>query len=109
MTTLIGYIQGRHCAEQIKVCPAGQENPLAAIEAVLVLLFNHAEADFYAMPNVDMKVLAQLINEQVKVVGYVDKERKSIWAEEIYDGTKVVWNNKMQDELRGKMFSYSEN
>ena len=60
------------------------------------------------MPNVDREVLARLINEQIKVVGYVDKECKSIWTEEIYDGTKMVWNNKMQDELREKIFNYQE-
>jgi hypothetical protein len=110
MTTLMGSIQGRSCVIQMKVCPAGQEDPLAAAEIgdVLVLLVNPAEADFYVMPNVDMKVLSRLINEQVKVVGYVDKERKSIWTEEIYDGTKMVWNSKMQDELREKMYSYQE-
>ena len=57
-----------------------------------------------SFPNVDSKVLARLINEEVKVLGYVDNTKKSIWAEEIYIGKNMVWNEKMQNELRDKMF-----
>ena len=102
-TTLTGSIQGYNCVMQMKVCPVGEEASMAAIEDTLVLLVDAAKAEYYTIPNVDTKVLARLINEQVTVAGYVDKKHYSIWAEEIYVGKKLVWNSKMQDELRKKM------
>jgi hypothetical protein len=101
--TVIGSIQGLGCVIENKVCPIGQEAAMAAISDVLVLLVDAAKADYYVIPNVDMKVLARLINEQVTVRGYVDKKHNSIWAEEIANGKTIVWNQKMQDELRKKM------
>jgi len=98
--SLTGSIQGYDCVMQKKICPIGMGDSMAAIAEVLVLLVNPEEADYYVIPNVNQKVLARHINEEIKVVGYVDKKHNSIWAEEIYVGPKKVWSNKMQSELQ---------
>jgi len=84
------------------------EDALAAMEDSLVLLVDPVKADFYIITNVDMRTLARHINEQVKVVGYVYEKHDTIWAEEIYVGKKMVWSQKMQDELRKKMMRKTE-
>ncbi len=95
METLMGSIQGFECVMQNKVCPIGHESEEAAAEQTFVLLVNAKNGDYYVIPNVKEGVLARLINSDVKVVGYVDKKRNSIWAEEIYMGSKLVWHSKM--------------
>jgi hypothetical protein len=103
MATLTGSIQGVSCVVMKEVCPIGMEDAMAAEEDYFVFLVNPITADYYVMPNVDMRVLARHINEQVTVVGNVDKKHNSIWTKEIYVGKKMVWSKKMQDELRKKM------
>jgi len=99
MTTLVGSIQGYDCVMEKKVCPIGMEDAMAAEEEMLVLLVDPVKADYYYMPNMNIKVLARHFNQAVKVVGYVDKNHQSIWVEEMYLGPKLVWSKKMQGEL----------
>jgi hypothetical protein len=100
--TLTGSIQSYDCVFIKEVCPIGMEDAMAGVANALVLLVDPITADYYTMPNVDKSVLARHINEQVKVVGYVDKKHYSIWTEEIYVGTKMVWSTQMQADLRIK-------
>jgi hypothetical protein len=101
MKSVTGSIQGYECVMHNQVCPIGMEDAEAAAENVLVLLVNAEKADYYMIPNVSKEVLARHINEQIKVVGYIDNKRNTIWAEEIYKGAKMVWSNKMQQERKG--------
>ena len=99
MTTLVGSIQGYDCIMEKKVCPIGMEDAMAAKEEMLVLLVDPVKADYYVMPNMNMRVLARHINQEVKVVGHLDKKHNSMWVEEMYVGPKLVWSPKMQVEL----------
>ena len=103
MSTLVGSIQGYDCVMTKKVCPIGMEDPMLAEEQVLVLLVDPVKADYYVTPNVNQKILARHFNQEVKVVGYLDKGRQSMWVEEMYVGPKLVWSDKMQAEMhKGK-------
>jgi hypothetical protein len=99
MTTLVGSIQGYDCVMTKQVCPIGKEDVMVGEEEVLVLLVDPVTADYYVMPNMNQRILARHINQDVKVVGYLDKERKSMWVEEMYSGPKKVWSTEMQSEL----------
>jgi hypothetical protein len=101
--TLVGSIQGLGCVTQKKICPIGMEAPMAALEDVFVFLTDPVKTEYYMIPNVNVKTLARFINEQVKVVGYVDAKHNTIWADEIYSGNKLLWSGKQEEELRQQM------
>jgi hypothetical protein len=100
MKSVTGSIQGYSCVSQNKVCPIGMEDAMVAVEDILVLLVDAQKTEYYVITNIDQRTLARHLNEQIKVVGYVDKKLNHIWAEEIYKGTKLVWSNKMQQDLQ---------
>ena len=102
MSSVKGSIQSFDCIMEHKMCPIGQEDVVAASDEVLVLLVNPEKADYYVIPNVNQKVLARHLNEEVTLVGYLDEKHNSIWAEEIYKGKKLVWGKKMQREYHHK-------
>jgi hypothetical protein len=97
MITLVGSIQGFDCVAQKEVCPIGMEDAMLEKEGTLVLLVDPVTADYYVMPNVDMKILARHFNQEVKVVGYLDKKHNSMWVEEMYVGPTKVWTNTMHE------------
>ena len=97
--SVTGSIQGFMCVTQGKVCPIGQEDPMAAVENVFVLLVNAATGEYYFVPNVDRAVLARHINEEVKIEGSVNAKTKSIHASDIYVGSKKVWSINQEDEI----------
>jgi hypothetical protein len=97
MTTLVGSIQSWSCIADKKVCPIGMEDAMLAKDETLVLLVDPVTADYYVMPNMNMKILARHFNQEVKVVGYLDKEHNSMWVEEMYVGQKKVWTNTMHE------------
>jgi hypothetical protein len=98
--TFTGSIQGFQCVTQGKVCPIGQEDPMAAVENVFVLLVNAAAGEYYFVSNVDRAVLARHINEEVKIEGTVNTQMKDINANEIWAKGKKVWDNKMEEMLQ---------
>ena len=101
--TLVGSIQGKACVMQNKVCPIGMEDAMAAQDDVFVLVVDPVKANYYVITNVSQMILARHINEEVRVVGYVNAKHETIWADELYSGEKLVWSQKMQDELREKL------
>lgn len=96
--SVTGSIQGFNCVTQGKVCPTGQEDPVAAVENVFVLLVDAAKADYYFLPNIDRAVLARHLNTQVTVDGTVDSKWKSIKVTEIKQAGKVVWSLPLQED-----------
>ena len=74
--TVEGSIQGFTCVTQGKVCPAGQEDPMAAAERVFVVLTK--DNTYYFVPNVDRAVLARHLNERVKISGKINSKYNSI-------------------------------
>lgn len=93
-----GSIQGFLCVTQGKICPIGQEDPVAAEENVFVLLVDASKGDYYFVPNVDRAVMARHLNEAVTIEGTVDMKTKSIKASTITVKGKKVWSLSMQYE-----------
>ncbi len=98
-----GSIQGFACVTQGKVCPVGKEDPVAAAENVFVLLVDAAKGEYYFLPNLDREVLVRHLNQQVTISGTLDKKYKSIKVSEVSMKGKVVWSQKMADEIRKEL------
>jgi hypothetical protein len=94
--TVTGSVQGFLCVTQGTVCPIGQEDPVAAVENVFVLLVDAAKGDYYFVPNVDRAVMARHIGETVTIEGTVNKAQKSIKASSITVKGKKVWTTDME-------------
>ena len=96
-----GSIQGFTCVTQGKVCPVGQEDPMAAAERVFVVLTK--DNSYYFVPNVDRAVLARHINERVKISGKLNAKYNAIDADKIeaFSGGswKTAWTMKSQQEI----------
>ena len=73
-----GSIQGLTCVITGKVCPIGQEDPMAAAEKVFVILTKGNA--YYFVPNVDRAVLARHINDRVRVTGDIGSKYNAISA-----------------------------
>ncbi len=102
--TLTGTIQGFNCVVHGKTCPIGKEDPMAATENVFVLLVDAAKGDYYFLPGIENVVLVRHINEQIKVVGDVDKKYKSIKAKQILNAKgKEVWSREEEEKLMQEM------
>jgi hypothetical protein len=97
--SVTGSIQGFMCVTQGKVCPIGQEDPVAAAENVFVLLVDAAKGEYYFVPNVDRAVMARHINQEVKINGTVNAKMKTIKATDIMVGGKKVWNSLTADQI----------
>lgn len=102
-----GSVQGYQCVTQGITCPVGQEDPLAAVEKVFVVLSGDKMGKYYFVPNVDRATLARHINERVKVMGKKSDKYNSITASEIdafVNGKWVtVWTTKMESDLFRKL------
>lgn len=95
-----GTVQGYKCVTEGKVCPIGQEDPLAAVEQVFVVL---TAKDYYFVPNLDRAVLARHINTKVRVTGNISTKFKAITAEKFEVSRKggwvVTWTKEMEKQL----------
>ncbi len=93
-----GTVQGYNCITQGKTCPIGMEDPLAATEAVFVVLT--PDKKFYFVPNLDRTVMARHVNEQVRISGDLDPNRSLIRAQklEIFKNGQwiTVWTPQME-------------
>ena len=96
-----GSVQGFTCVTQGKVCPVGQEDPMAAAEKVFVVLTK--DNKYYFVPNVDRVVLARHLNERVKVSGKLSSKYNAIEANKIEafksGAWKSAWTLKSQQEI----------
>ena len=96
-----GTVQGYHCVTQGKICPVGQEDPLAALEQVFVVLT--AKDGYYFVSNLDRAVLSRYINTKVRVTGNISAKFKAITAEKLEVSKKggwvVTWSKEMQKQL----------
>jgi len=99
--TIEGSVQGFTCVTQGKVCPVGQEDPMAAAERVFVVLTK--DNKYYFVPNVDRAVMARHLNERVKVIGKLNPKYNAIDASQIdaYENGKwnTAWTMKTQQEI----------
>ena len=99
--TIEGSVQGFTCVTQGKVCPVGQEDPMAAAERVFVVLTK--DNQYYFVPNVDRAVLARHLNERVKVIGKLNSKYNAIDATQIdaYENGawKTAWTMKSQQQI----------
>lgn len=102
-----GSVQGYQCVTQGITCPVGQEDPLAAVEDVFVILSSEKMGKYYFVPNVDRAVLSRHINERVKVTGKMSDKYNSLAATEIeaFKGGKwvTVWTSRMEANLLKKL------
>jgi hypothetical protein len=100
-----GSVQGYQCVTQGITCPVGQEDPLAAVEDVFVLL--EKSGKYYFVPNVDRAVLARHINERVKITGSMNEKYNSISATKIEafagGNWKTVWTSVLESKLLRKL------
>ena len=105
--TVEGSIQGLTCVTTGKLCPAGKEDPMAAIEKVFVVLT--AGNNYYFVPNVDRAVLARHINQQVRVTGNVSSKYPAVNAVKIdvFEGGawKTTWSWSIQADLEKNLMS----
>jgi hypothetical protein len=101
--TVTGSVQGFLCVTQGTVCPIGQEDPVAAVENVFVILVDAAKGDYYFVPNVDRAVMSRHIGETVTIEGTVNKAQKSIKASSITKKGKKVWTTDMEYETLKKL------
>jgi hypothetical protein len=99
-----GTVQGFNCVMQGKVCPVGQEDPMAAVEDVFVVFTK--DGKYFFVPNLDRAVMARHINQMVKVSGAVSDKFPSITADklEVMDkgAWKTAWSKEMEREIGGK-------
>ena len=84
-----GSIQGLTCVITGKVCPIGQEDPMAAAEKVFVILTKGNA--YYFVPNVDRAVLARHINDRVRITGDIGAKFNAISAKKIEVFKKGAW------------------
>ena len=92
-----GTVQGFTCVTQGKVCPVGQEDPIAAAENVFVVLT--ATGTYYFVPNVDRAVMARHIAEKVKIVGEMKSGMNAINAESLYSYKNGKWQEDWSVEM----------
>ena len=99
-----GSIQGLNCVLTGKICPVGQEDPMAAAERVFVILTKGNT--HYFVPNVDRAVLARHINERVRITGDIGSKYNAISAKKIEafrkGAWKTTWTMQAQMELEDK-------
>ena len=97
-----GTIEGYNCVIQGKVCPAGKEDMMIALEQVFVVVT--ADEKYYCVPNVDRAILAKYLRNKVRLTGEISKKFKSIKATKLEvwekDAWKKTWSAQEEAELR---------
>jgi len=96
-----GSIQGLNCVLTGKICPVGQEDPMAAAERVFVILTK--ANTHYFVPNVDRAVLARHINERVRITGDVSSKYNAVTAKKIEAFRKGAWKTTWSIEAQTKL------
>lgn len=107
-TSLTGTIQGYNSVARGKVPPSGKEvhmpTHVAAVETAFVLLEEGLNGKHYLIQNVDIAVLAKLINQKVKIEGAVNMASETLSASDIYtiaSGKSLtkVWSSNPWDDV----------
>ena len=101
-----GSIQGFTCVTMGKVCPIGKEDPLIAHEKTFGV-YTH-DNEFYFVPNMDRAVLARYINKRVKVEGDVNKQYKSVNADnlQVFENGKweTPWSLQLEEAIKVQIY-----
>ncbi len=102
--TLVGTVQGYHCAAYGKGCPKDMMDPIIGAERTFVLTMP-GEEGFYLVPNLDRAVLARYLLEEVRIKGMINKKYNSIMAKTLEVRHKGTWQLKWSMEMEEKMFN----
>ena len=104
--TVEGSIQGFTCVTMGKVCPVGKEDPLIAHEKTFGV-YTH-DNEFYFVPNLDRAVLSRYINKRVKVTGDINKQYKSVNAQNLQvfkDGQwETPWSIQLEEAIKIQIY-----
>jgi hypothetical protein len=104
--TVEGSIQGLTCVTMGKVCPVGMEDPLIAHEQTFgVYTFDN---EFYFVSNMDRAVLSRYINKRVRVTGEINKQYKTVNAENLQvfkDGKwETPWSLQLEEAIQLQIY-----
>jgi hypothetical protein len=108
--SITGSVKGFNSETQGPASPAGKDAHIAALiaatESAFVIL---ADGKHYLIQNADRGILAQLVNQQVKVDGDADNVTDSIKAKDIYKlapnkSWKKVWSSNVNDNIYRDVF-----
>ena len=95
--TITGTLTGFNCFVQGYTCPIDKKDPMLGLEKDFVLVTS--EGNHYFLTNLGLGLKASHALETVTVTGDVNERYKTIKVNEFEVGGKVVWSQKMQDEM----------
>jgi hypothetical protein len=97
-----GSIQGFLCVTSGVTCPLGKEDVVAAAENVFVLY--QGPEKYYFVSNINVKVMARHVNEQVLLKGDLVK-MNSIKADELFVMANGKWRKIWDVDLLSDFYS----
>ena len=100
--TLTGKIIGFNCLTQGYTCPIDKKDPMLSLEKDFVLVT--PEQNYYFLVNIGMGLKARYALDRATVTGEVNEKYRSIKVNTFETGGKVVWSQKMEDELYKQMY-----
>jgi hypothetical protein len=101
-----GSIQGLTCVTIGKVCPVGMEDPLIAHEQTFgVYTYDN---EFYFVSNMDRAILSRYINKRVRVTGDINKQYKTVNAENLQvfkdEKWETPWSLQLEEAIKLQIY-----
>jgi hypothetical protein len=95
--TIKGKLEGLTCLLKGYICPLDKADPMINLESDFVVVT--ADGKYYYLSNIGLGLKARHALEVVEVTGKINEKYKSMTADTISVGGKVVWSKKAEEEM----------
>ena len=95
--TIKGKMEGLTCLLKGYMCPIDKADPMINLEKDFVVVT--ADGKYYYLPNISLGLKGRHALEVVEVTGKIDEKYKTMTADTISVGGKVVWSKKAEEEM----------
>jgi hypothetical protein len=95
--TIKGKMEGLTCLLKGYMCPIDKADPMINLEKDFVVVT--ADGKYYYLPNIGLGLKGRHALEVVEVTGKINEKYKTMTADTISVGGKVVWSKKAEEEM----------
>jgi hypothetical protein len=96
--TIKGKMEGLSCLLKGYLCPLDKADPMINLEKDFVVVT--ADGKYYYLPNIGLGLKARHALEVVEVTGKINDKYRTMTADTISVGGKVVWSKAAEEEMK---------
>ena len=96
--TIKGKLEGLTCLLKGYICPLDKADPMINLEKDFVVVT--ADGKYYYLTNIGLGLKARHALEVVEVTGKINEKYRTMTADTLSVGGKVVWSKAAEEEMK---------